>query len=268
VAHRSVQPGAEPFRRDAGRTGVLLCHGFTASPASLRPWAEALAASDLSVRLPLLPGHGTHWRDLALTRWPDWYLAVERELLDLAARCDRVFVMGLSMGGTLTLRLAQQHPDAVTGIVVVNPSLHRRRPEMRLVPYLRHVVPSVAGIGSDIKKGGQDEEAYSRTPLQALHSLTELWQDVASNLSLVTCPVLVLASDEDHVVDPSNAVDVVEGVAAADLTFVPLHDSYHVATLDNDGPLIVEQSLEFVRRLSPAAALTADEGAAEEGAVP
>lgn len=229
---------------------MLLCHGFTGSPASLRPWAEQLAAVGLSVRLPLLPGHGTHWRDLALTRWPDWYLTVERELTDLTEQCDHVFVMGLSMGGTLTLRLAQQHPDSVSGIVLVNPSLHRRRPEMRLVPYLRHAVPSVAGIGSDIKKGGQDEEAYSRTPLQALHSLTELWADVSANLSQVTCPVLVLASDEDHVVDPSNAVEVVEGVGAADVSLVPLHNSYHVATLDYDAPLIVDHSLAFVRRLT------------------
>lgn len=250
MAPRPVQPGAEPFRHDGSRTGVLLCHGFTGSPASLRPWAEQLAAVGLTVRLPLLPGHGSHWRDLALTRWPDWYLTVERELSDLTEHCDHVFVMGLSMGGTLSLRLAQQHPDSVSGIVLVNPSLHRRRPEMRLVPYLRHVVPSVAGIGSDIKMGGQDEEAYSRTPLQALHSLTELWADVAANLPRVTCPVLVLASDEDHVVDPSNAVDVVEGVAAADVSLVPLHDSYHVATLDYDAPLIVDQSLAFVRRLT------------------
>lgn len=247
---RTPGPGAEPFRHDGGRTGVLFCHGFTGSPASLRPWAEQLAAVGLSVRLPLLPGHGTHWRDLALTRWPDWYLAVERELLDLAAGCDQVFVMGLSMGGTLTLRLAEQQPDAVSGVVLVNPSLHRRRPEMRLLPVLRHVVPSVAGIGSDIKKGGQDEEAYSRTPLQPLHSLTELWADVAANLAQVACPTLVFVSDDDHVVDPSNAVDVVEGVGATDITVVPLHDSYHVATLDHDAPLIAQQSLAFVRRLT------------------
>lgn len=265
MADRPVQLGAEPYRHDGGRTGVLLCHGFTGSPASLRPWAEDLAAAGLTVRLPLLPGHGTHWQDLALTRWPDWYLTVERELLDLAGRCDDVFVMGLSMGGTLTLRLAQQHPESVRGIVVVNPSLHRRRPEMRLVPYVRHVVPSVAGIGSDIKKGGQDEEAYSRTPLQPLHSLTLLWQDVSANLSRVTCPVLVLTSDEDHVVDPSNSVDVVEGVGSSDITLVPLHDSYHVATLDNDAPLIVEQSLQFVRRLTAGVTRPAEDAAAEQG---
>ena len=75
-----VRPGTEPFRHDGGSTGVLLCHGFTGSPASLRPWGEHLADEGHTVSLPLLPGHGTDWRELALTRWPDWYTAVEREL--------------------------------------------------------------------------------------------------------------------------------------------------------------------------------------------
>jgi carboxylesterase len=250
VPDRPVRPGAAPFRHDGGSTGVLLCHGFTGSPASLRPWAEQLAAVGLTVRLPLLPGHGSDWRDLALTRWPDWYLTVERELLDLTAVCDQVFVMGLSMGGTLTLRLAQQHPEVVAGIAVVNPSVHSRSRALKALPALRHVLPAVPGIRNDIKRPGQDEVAYGRMPLQALHSLTHLWADVSRDLPSVTCPVLVFASDEDHVVEPSNAVEVVERVGATDVTMIPLHDSYHVATLDNDAPLIVEQSLAFVRRLT------------------
>jgi carboxylesterase len=247
-----ILPGAEPFRHDGGPVGVLLCHGFTSSPASLRPWAQHLADAGYSVRLPLLPGHGTDWRDLALTRWPDWYLTVERELLDLAEGCSEVFVAGLSMGGTLALRLAQNRPDAVSGLMLVNPSLHRRRLEMRLVPFARHLNLATPGIGNDIKRPGQDEGAYSRNPLQAVHSLTQLWADVAPRLADVMCPVIVFGSDEDHVVEPTNAIDVVHGVSSTDLTFIPLHDSYHVATLDNDAPLIFEQSVGFMQRVGAA----------------
>jgi carboxylesterase len=245
-----TRPGAEPYRHDGGPVGVLLSHGFTGSPASMRPWAEHLADAGYSVRLPLLPGHGTDWRDMQLTRWPDWYLTLERELLDLADACEHVFVMGLSMGGTLTLRLAQQQPDAVTGLVVVNPSVHSRNKAMRALPVLRHVLPTVPGVRNDIKRDGQDEGAYERVPLQALHSLTELWGEVAPRLGEIRCPALVFGSDEDHVVEPSNAIEVVESVSSTDLTFIPLHDSYHVATLDNDAPLIFEQSAQFVQRVS------------------
>lgn len=244
-----VRPGTEPFRHDGGSTGVLLCHGFTGSPASLRPWAEHLADEGYTVSLPLLPGHGTDWRELALTRWPDWYTAVERELLDLRERCDYVFVGGLSMGGTLTLRLAEQHPDAVAGIMVVNPSIHTRRADMKALPLLRHVVPAVTGITNDIKKPGQDEIGYRRTPLQPLYSLTEMWRDVSAHLEDITCPLLAFGSDEDHVVEPSNCIEVVQGVSSHDVMFVPLHDSYHVATLDNDAHQIFDQSNAFIRRV-------------------
>ncbi|MCF2435802.1 alpha/beta fold hydrolase [Streptomyces thinghirensis] len=96
-----VLPGAEPFRHEGGEVGVLLCHGFTGSPQSLRPWAQYLAARGLTVALPLLPGHGTRWQDMQVTGWQDWYAEVDRELRALRERCASVFVAGLSMGGAL-----------------------------------------------------------------------------------------------------------------------------------------------------------------------
>ena len=104
-----VMPGAEPYSHDGGPVGVLLCHGFTGSPQSLRPWAEYLADAGLSVSLPRLPGHGTTWQEMARTRWEDWYAEVDRGFEDLAKRASEVFVMGLSLGACLALRLAEVH---------------------------------------------------------------------------------------------------------------------------------------------------------------
>ena len=102
-------PGAEPYSADGGSTGILLLHGFTGSPKSMRPWAERMSAEGHTVRLPRLPGHGTRWQDMNLTRWEDWYAEADRAFLELQKSCERVFVFGLSMGGTLTLRLAERH---------------------------------------------------------------------------------------------------------------------------------------------------------------
>lgn len=245
-----ISASSEPFSHDGGPIGVLLCHGFTGSPASVRPWADHLASAGLSVRLPLLPGHGTEWQQMQITRWPDWYACLDRELQALAGRCDHVFVMGISMGGTLAVRLALEQPQTVSGIAVVNGSVHSKSKALRALPWLRHVLPTVPGIRNDIKKPGQDELAYSRVPLQALYSLTELWADVAPRLSQIDCPMIAFGSDVDHVVEPSNSVEIVQGVSSRDVTFIPLHDSYHVATLDNDADLIFDQSLAFVQRIS------------------
>jgi carboxylesterase len=249
-----LMPGAEPFSHDGGPIGALLCHGFTGTPQSLRPWAEQLAAADLSVRLPRLPGHGTSIAEANLTTWHDWYAELERNFLELSRQCDQVFVMGLSMGGTLALRLAEVHGAAISGLVLVNPSLLTKRPDRFLLPALRLVVPSWAGIASDIKKPGEVELAYDRIPMKAAYSLSKLWSTTRADLPKVTQPILIYRSPEDHVVEPDSCVLLREKVASTDVDEVLLEDSYHVATLDNDAPTIFEGSVEFVRRLARASA--------------
>ena len=239
--------GAEPFHADGGPVGVLLCHGFTGTPQSLRPWAEYLAAQGYTVSLPRLPGHGTHWRDANATSWTDWYAEVERAYTDLAARCETVFACGLSMGATLALRLAQQTGDALAGLVLVNPSVTTQRFDAKyLVPVLGRVVPAWKGIGSDIKKPGSVETAYPLVPLKALLSLRQLWALVLADLPRVRQPLLVFRSRVDHVVEPVNTRIVLGSVASQDTTERVLENSYHVATLDNDAPEIFATSAEWI----------------------
>ncbi len=246
-------PGAEPYHHDGGPIGVLLCHGYTGCPQSLRPWAEHLADQGFTVSLPRLPGHGTRWQELALTKWTDWYAEVDRAFLDLRSRCDQIFVMGLSMGATLSLRLAEQHGTEVAGLVLVNPSLLTKNRLQSLLPLLKVVVSSVKGLADDIKKPGVHEVAYDRNPLRAMASLTELWQVTRDDLHLVEQPVLVLRSRVDHVVEPENAALLRASIQSTDVEERILEDSYHVATLDNDAETIFAASVEFVRRLAPAA---------------
>ncbi len=242
-----VMPGAEPYSHDGGPVGVLLCHGLTSTPASLRPWAEYLAGAGLSVSLPRLPGHGTTWQELARTRWEDWYAEVDRAYEELRSRTSEVFAMGLSMGACLALRLAELRGDAVAGLVLVNPFVAPDPKLMLLTPALKFVVPSVAGVGSDIKKEGVSEQAYDRLPVRALASLLPLWRLTRERLPEVSQPVLIYHSTVDHVVGPANMAVLRAGLPAANLTVRELTDSYHVATIDNDAPAIFEGSLEFVR---------------------
>ncbi|WP_216216370.1 alpha/beta hydrolase [Amycolatopsis aidingensis] len=260
-----VLAGAEPFAHTGStEAGVLLCHGFTGTPASMRPWGAYLAGAGLTVRGPRLPGHGTSWREMNRTRWTDWYGCVRAELLDLRERCDSVFVFGLSMGGTLTLRLAQEFGSEITGIALVNPSVTTLRKDVRLLPLLAGVLPSVAGVAGDIAKPGVVELAYDRVPVRAAASLSKLWRVVRRDLHLVTQPLLLLHSVVDHVVEPVNSRIVAEQVRSTELTEVVLRDSFHVATLDNDAPLIFERSLDFIRAHGPLG--SGGRGAQEEGA--
>ncbi|MBM7776420.1 carboxylesterase [Actinokineospora baliensis] len=229
--------------------GVLLSHGFTGSPVSMRPWADRLVEEGFSVRLPLLPGHGTTWQEMNRTTWQQWYGELESAFTELTERCSTVFAFGLSMGGALCLRLAEEHGDRVAGLVLVNPSVLTVRRAAKLVPLLSRVLPSVAPISDDIAKPGVSEDAYRRTPLRALASLAKLWETVRRDLPRVDQPVLLLRSAVDHVVEPQNAAAVLAGISSRDVAEVVLDNSYHVATLDHDAPVIFDRSVEFVRRV-------------------
>lgn len=246
-------PGAEPFHHDGGPVGVLVLHGFTGCPQSMRPWAEHLAAAGLTVSLPRLPGHGTSWRELQLTRWEDWYAEAEAQLRALRSRCDTVFVMGLSVGACLSLRLAEQHSSEVAGLVLVNPSLLSENKLLPLLPLLKRVVPSFPGVADDVKKAGVHEVGYDRLPLKAMHSLTQLWSTTRGDLAKVTQPVLAFRSPEDHVVEPASSALLKAKISSTDVEERLCPDSYHVATIDNDAESIFAGSVEFVSRLAPAA---------------
>jgi carboxylesterase len=242
-----IMPGAEPFEADGGPVGVLLSHGFTGTPQSLRPWAEHLAGAGFTVSLPRLPGHGTRWQDLNVTRWTDWYDEVERAFDRLRERCDQVFACGLSMGGTLVLRLAEQRGSEVAGLVLVNPSLTTQRPDAALLPVLRHVLRSVKPIGSDIRKPGVTELAYDRTPVEGAYQLSLLWKATRADLGRITAPILTFRSRQDHVVEPASGRLLAAGCTSCEVQERILEDSYHVATLDNDAPVIFTGSVDWIR---------------------
>ena len=245
-----IMPGAEPFQHEGGPTGVLLCHGFTGTPQSMRPWGDRLATAGLAVSCPRLPGHGTRWQDMNQTRWPDWYAELDGALTQLRARTEQVFVGGLSMGGTLALRLAEQRGADVAGLVLVNPSLGTERRDVKLLPVLSRVLGSRPGVANDIKKPGARELAYDRVPLKAALSLQELWATTRSDLGRVDQPVLTFRSPQDHVVEPLSGRLLLEGISSTDVEERLLPDSYHVATLDNDAETIFTGSVDWIHARS------------------
>lgn len=245
-----VLPGAEPFLHEGGTTAVLLSHGFTGSPVSIRAWAEYLAEHGHTVSVPLLPGHGTTWQELNRSTWQQWYAALDRELRRLTESADHVFVAGLSMGGALALRLAEEHGRELKGIVLVNPAVKLEDVRLRALPVLKRLVPALRGVGNDIRLTGQDEGAYDRVPLRALHSQVRGWTETVAGLGRVDQPLLLFRSRVDHVVPASSSALVLSRVRSTDVTEVVLENSYHVATMDNDAPMIFERTVAFLDRLA------------------
>lgn len=246
----AILPGAESIVLPGGDVGILLCHGFTGTPQSLRPWARALGDAGFTVRVPRLPGHGTTWQHCNRTTWTQWYDAVLRALDELAQTCRIVVVCGFSMGGSLAVLLAVDRPDVVRGLVLLNPAFCVDDPRMPILPVLRFLLPSVAGISDDrARADGEPEIAYTRVPLHALHSQTKLWRRAVDRIGDVACPVLLMTSTTDHVVPPASAALLLDRVTVA-VRHVVLPNSFHVAALDHDAGLVASESIDFVHDLA------------------
>ena len=243
-----VVPGAEPFAFDGGPTGVLLLHGFTGNPASMRPMGERLAELGHTVVCPRYPGHGTSWQDLGGTRWQHWVAEAEEGLANVAGRCSTVVAAGLSMGGAMALHLAARHPDRIHGIVAVNPYLRDRR--HAAIPAARIFLRTYPGVGNDIKKPGQDELPYDKVPLSGILELARFLKTVRGEIPSVRQPLLVFNSPEDHVVPKGTARWLMGAAGSAEKELVLLADSFHVATLDNDAETIVRRTHELVEKLA------------------
>jgi carboxylesterase len=241
-----VLPGAEPYSATGDARGALVLHGFTGNPQSMRGLALALADAGLTVEMPLLPGHGTDVADMVPTRWEDWSGVAEAAYLDLAARSDVVVLVGLSMGGTLAVWLAERHPE-IAALALVNPMV--APPDADSVAFVQAMVDNgdelAPGVGSDIAKEGAVESAYPELPLRAALSLFAAAAEVESALESVACPVLVFTSTQDHVVDPKVSALLVER-AKGPVEQVVLDRSYHVATLDYDKDEIEARTVEFL----------------------
>ncbi|MBW8173515.1 alpha/beta fold hydrolase [Ornithinimicrobium sp. Arc0846-15] len=243
--------GAEPFKSagDGANSciGVLVIHGLTSTPQSMSPIFEALAASGYAVSAPLLPGHGTTWQDMNTTRYADWLVAVREAATELRESCDTLIVVGMSLGGALASDLAAGRPDLVDAVVLINPAFAAEDPRLVALPVIKHVLPTLPGLAGQIRRpDGPQELAYDRLPLKAFHSFVRRWDGLARDLVLLKQPVLLLRSAHDDLVPLSSANRFLSNVGSDSVRQVWLPNSGHVATLDYDQELLLEEVISFV----------------------
>ena len=233
-----------------GHIGVVLVHGFTGSPAAMRPWAEFLNARGYSVRVPLLPGHGTKPSDLNEVEWPEWPTKVKAEIAELQKHCSQIFVVGLSMGGGTTLNVAAELGDKLSGIILVNPMIHVRGISPSLAFVISRVVKFGKSVGNDIKRKGVTEYSYDKMPYRGIYQLLTMLQLTRAALPSIKVPMQLFHSVDDHTLPVSNTEIIMREVGSTNKSRIELLNSFHVATLDHDRKLIFANSLTFIEGLS------------------
>jgi carboxylesterase len=241
----TVLAGCEPFSATGSTNGVLVIHGFTGNPQTMRPLAEVIANHGYSVEMPRLPGHGTSLEDMMTTTWADWSGTALAAFDELSARCGAVALVGLSMGGSIASWIAEQR--RVAGVVLINPLVQPPAAEIR--DGLRQLVDAgtetIDSIGSDIKKPDAYVVTYPGTPLRCAATLFDALDAVSARLKEIAAPILLFSSREDHVVTTDNG-DVLVAAVSGPIERRWLENSYHVATLDNDAPEIESATVDFL----------------------
>ena len=237
---------AGPAPAAGTNTGALILHGFTSTTASMQPVADAAAQAGYAVELPLLPGHGTRWEELAQTPAEAIFEAVDSAYQRLAERCAAVVPVGLSMGAALALWAAAEHRAA--GVVVINPGLRLKAGSGLLARMLSRVRPTLTSIAGDIAAPGVTEEAYPVTPVRAVVQLDRVFRQARTALPALAhrgTDVLLLRSPLDNVVGSASSTLLKRSVPQTREAI--LRRSRHVATLDYDAELINRRVVAFLR---------------------
>jgi carboxylesterase len=240
---------ADWFAQGSGankEVGILLVHGFTGSPASMRPWAEYLNQRGYTVKVPLLPGHGTTPHDLNLVKWQEWPAKVESDLQELLRTCRKVFICGLSMGGGTTINIATRYSKDLAGIILVNPMIHVKFVPHQLAWAISRFQKMRDSVGDDIKRPGITEYGYDALPAVGVYELLKMLHYTRKRLHDVTAPMLLFHSVDDHTLPVTNTEIVMKGVGSRQKQRIELVNSYHVATLDYDQEVIFENSRLFI----------------------
>ena len=244
-AKNGIIKGAEAFFIEGNEIGLLISHGFMGTPQSVRFIGEQLANLGYTVLAPRLSGHGTDYHDLEKRNHEDWFASLEEGYQTLKKRCTKVFVIGQSMGGTLSLWLAKKYPE-IAGITLINAAL-----SIPSLEYLQNQSTPrfIDEDYPDIKDRRVNEITYKKAPIKAIHELQNLMNRTPAILKSIHCPLLGIKSAIDHVVPPKNTDFILANIHSKNKQLLVLENSYHVASMDFDKNKIVDSCHRFVQEI-------------------
>lgn len=236
------------FLQGKDKTVILLIHGFTGSPAELRLLGEYLNDHGYTVYAPLLAGHGLTPEEMAKTNKDDWWNSVvDAYDLLLSKGYTDIIAIGLSMGGTLSLKLAMNKP--LTAVVSMAAPIRVQNRFIGLSRWLKYV----KAFQVKKKKDESIEQylaSYDRTPVICAESLDRLIKEVRDSLDKVVIPVLIMQGKKDETVRYESAEYIYDHVGSTAKELKWYEKSTHIMTLDQERDKVFADVLKFVRGFS------------------
>ncbi len=248
---REIIPNAEPFFFAGNKIGCLLVHGFTGAPTEMLPLGEYLGEKGYSVLGVRLSGHGTNLDAMARSRWQDWAASVEDGWHQLKSITNQIFVIGLSMGGVLSLISAQKFSPQ--GIVLMSTPVYLPNKFVENYPGLVKLVSKFypyikKGEGNWVnKEAAQRHISYTANPLRSTLELKKLIKRMRRTIPAIKCPTMVMHSRDDNYVSPDHAEILFEALKTEEKEIFWIKDSDHVITRDGDPLIVFDQIDKFIK---------------------
>ena len=240
---------APAYRLTAGRIGVLLVHGFTASPTEMRPLADHLYRAGFSIQGLRLAGHGTDLDDLAQSTRSEWYDSVLAGYTELAEQCDKIIAVGLSMGGVLCCKLACERPLA--GLCLLAPSFHVRSRFLFLAPWLGRLIRQIAKSPATLAYYEQHKLfSYPAMPGLALGELYRLIGEVRPLLPHITTPCRIFMGLQDSTVEPNSGFSIYHRIGSQFKRLRLLANSNHILTVEPDADVLFSDIRRYIENLA------------------
>jgi carboxylesterase len=253
-----IIPTAEPFffLGDSSKPVCLLIHGFTGTPKEMRPMGEFLNRQGYPCLGIRLAGHATDPEDMVRSRWTDWAASVEDGYHLLCGMSDNIFLIGLSMGGVLSLLMSTRLK--VKGVIAMStPSRLPTDYPIWLIELLSHVMryrpksKEPPGSGWFDKVAYKDHIAYPKNPVRSTAELKKLILEMRAALPKVNVPVLLMHSKDERYILPDNVEDIyADLINASDKTKLYLTGSGHVLPRDASREQVFQSTLEFIQRVN------------------
>lgn len=237
---------AKEFYYQGSKVGILLIHGFTGAPGSMRMIGDALKEDGYTVSGIRLPGHGTHITDMEKSTWKDWLDTARKGALELSAECDEVYICGLSMGGLLTLILAAELP--IDGAIPIAAAIEITDKMAKYAPILKYFV-RYRGSGIQDKDRNKYDVNYACTPIRKVVDLLKLRKLAKIRLSEIRCPLLIVQGEKDRTVPKEAAEVIYNGTTSVhDKEILYLPESPHVCTLELEFDTLIARIRGFINK--------------------
>ncbi|KAA3609830.1 MAG: alpha/beta fold hydrolase [Calditrichaeota bacterium] len=241
---------SEPIFKKQSKNGLLMLHGFTATPYEFLDFSKEFEQDNYSLSIPLLRGHGKSVEDLKNCHWYQWFEDAKNALFELRKICDHIFVIGQSMGGTLALHLASHYQ--VEGVILLAPGLFLKQKGSSFLPAISPFKTYFdKKDGPDIKNEISRAKAvsYDKTPVKGVIELKRLFSHVKKDLPEVYAPTLLFHSQDDHVIDYKSSEYIYDHISSKNKRILTLTNSYHVLSLDNEKNIIKKETKKFIARI-------------------